>query len=451
MLPILLFLVALAALVPIVLPLLRGGRAVADRGSFDRAVYRDQLQELDRDVARGVIALDEAESARLEIQRRLLATATDSAPAARPGRSPWLALVLGVFVVIGAGAVYVRIGAPGVPDLPYAARPPGDALAGDDRQDMRQIAARLAEKLAADPNDARSWLLFGRAQAILGTWDRAADAFKRAMTLGQTGPEVQAGYGEMLVMQARGIVTPDARTAFDAALKADPQNEVARYYLALATAQGGQPAQAIDRLQALAADLSADSPMRDQLARRVAEFARQAGVAAPALVEGKPQAGPDAAAMAQAAQMPEADRKAMIEGMVQKLATRLADSPNDRDGWIRLGRAYAVLEQRDKAADAFVHAADVAPAQPELKLMAVQALLDGLKPGDAFPDRAASLLRDVAQVAPDRPAVLWYQGVVAVRDGHRDEARAAWTRLLSKLPPDSEDARLVKAALEQVK
>ena len=136
---------------------------------------------------------------------------------------------------------------------------------------------------------------------------------------------------------------------------------------------------------------------------------------------------------------------------MQKLATRLAETPDDRDGFTRLGRAYAVLGERDKAADAFVHAADIAPAQPELKLMAVQTLLDGLKPGDPFPDRAASLLREVAKVAPDRPAVLWYQGVVAVRDGKRQDARAAWTRLLAKLPPDSEDARLVKAALDQVK
>ncbi|MBN8910248.1 MAG: tetratricopeptide repeat protein, partial [Rhodospirillales bacterium] len=201
----------------------------------------------------------------------------------------------------------------------------------------------------------------------------------------------------------------------------------------------------------LAADLPADSPMRDQLARRLATFASQAGIAAPALAAGKATAGPDAAAMAEAAQMPEADRKAMIEGMVQKLATRLAETPDDRDGFTRLGRAYAVLGERDKAADAFVHAADIAPAQPELKLMAVQTLLDGLKPGDPFPDRAASLLREVAKVAPDRPAVLWYQGVVAVRDGKRQDARAAWTRLLAKLPPDSEDARLVKAALDQVK
>src|SRR5271167_527464 len=113
---------ALGALLPIVAPLLRGSRPVAPRGSFDQAVYRDQLQELDRDLARGLITPADADAARLEIQRRLLATDKVQAPPSRLSRSPVLALI--VFVVIAGGAVgsYLWLGAPGLPDEPFAAR-----------------------------------------------------------------------------------------------------------------------------------------------------------------------------------------------------------------------------------------------------------------------------------------------------------------------------------------
>jgi cytochrome c-type biogenesis protein CcmH len=520
MLPLLLAVLAAVALIPVLLPLLRGERAAPARASFDRAVYRDQLRELDRDVARGLISDTEAASARLEIQRRLLATesdaeavrgsgtrpgvemqpgggtqaglgvspggaeapltaqaprasevplatatrppvATPDTPATKtpsapklPSRSPVLAAVLGLLVVGGAVGLYARLGAPGIPDMPYASRASGgDAVANGDPMDMRRAAAQLAEKLATDPTDAQAWLLFAHTQATLSQWDKAADAFRRAMVLGQTGPQVQGGYGEMLVMQAQGIVTPAARDAFAAALKSDPKNEVSRYYMALAAGQAGEPRKAIDQLQALAADLPADSGMRAELGKRVAEAARQAGVAVPALADGRaPDAapGPDEAAMAAAAQMPEADRKAMVSGMVAKLADRLAANPSDFDGWMRLGRAYGVMNERDKAADAFAHAASLRPDDAAPKLMAIEVLLAGLRPGDTLPSQAVGLLHQVQLIAPDEPAVLWYLGIVAVRDGHKDEARSYWTRLLAKLPPDSEDAGMVKTALQNV-
>src|SRR5271167_4021549 len=112
---------ALGALLPIVAPLLRGGRPVASRGSFDQAVYRDQLRELDRDVARGLITQTDADAARLEIQRRLLAADKLPAPPPLLSRSPVLALI--VFVVIGAGSIgsYLWLGAPGLPDEPFSA------------------------------------------------------------------------------------------------------------------------------------------------------------------------------------------------------------------------------------------------------------------------------------------------------------------------------------------
>jgi cytochrome c-type biogenesis protein CcmH len=152
-----------------------------------------------------------------------------------------------------------------------------------------------------------------------------------------------------------------------------------------------------------------------------------------------------------AANMPPAERDKMISGMIAKLADRLQTEPNDLDGWLRLGRAYAVQGEREKAADAYEKAARLKPDDPTIKLQAVGALLSQLQPNDVMPARAVALLKEVAAVAPAAPEVLWYLGVVAARDGRATEARQDWTRLLAQLTEGGEDYKMVKAALGELK
>ena len=179
-LPFLLAVLAFVTVLPILAPLLRGTRPGVDRASFDQAVYRDQLEELDRDIARGLMAPDEAAASRLEIQRRLLAAdrmaetrRPSSAPpslaaaTARPVRSPMLACALFVLVAAGSVGLYLWLGAPGVPDEPFSRharrkwpRPRQQHLS------WQQCDRALAAKLKADPSDAAGWLLYGRSLAI---------------------------------------------------------------------------------------------------------------------------------------------------------------------------------------------------------------------------------------------------------------------------------------------
>jgi len=445
-LPFLLALMAFCALLPIVVPLLRGRRPVASRGSFDQAVYRDQLQELDRDIARGLITPADAGAARLEIQRRLLAA--DRLPAAPPrlSRSPALALI--VFLVIAAGSVgsYLRLGAPGLPDEPFAERKPETAHAASPTA-LQQATAALAERLKQNPSDAAGWLLYARSLSQLSEWDRAEDAYRHAIDLGQTGPEVIASHGEVLVLQAAGTVTPAAEAEFQKVLKADPSSGIARYYLAVAAMQAGEPRQAIDGFQALLAEMPADSPLRPQLGQRVAEAARAAGIPVPELAKGTP-AEPKPEAAANAANMSDEQRQAMISGMVASLAAKQEADPGNLEGWLRLGQAYAVLRQPDKAADAYDRAARLRPDDVSIPLQEVRALLSGQAPTDKLPPRVIALLKRVAQTAPDEPLVLWYLGVAAVQESRVDEARADWSRLLGKLPPGGEDAKMVQSALD---
>jgi cytochrome c-type biogenesis protein CcmH len=453
MLALLLAVVAFAALLLVVLPLLRPARDEGSRAQFDRAVYRDQLRELDRDVARGLVSGAEAGSARLEIQRRLLAADGLGDSRLRQGRSPLMALLIGMVAACGAVGVYTFIGAPGVPDEPYASRENGSMQAATDEQaSMRQAAAGLVAQLKVQPDNPKAWALLARTRMTMGDWGGAVDAYHQAQDHGARDPDTLAGHGEALVMQAKGIVTPAARNAFAAALAGDPKNPSARYYEALALAEGGDPRKAIEQWQALLSDMPENAEARAEVGRRIAEAAKDAGMPVPALARGQAAApGPDAGAMAAASAMPEADRKAMIEGMVAKLAARLEAQPNDADGWERLGRAYRVMGDRSKAADAYAHAASLKPGDAAVRMQAVAALMGGLKPADAIPSQALMLLKEAEAVVPDAPEVLWYAGMVAVHDRKPDVARGYWQRLEANLPPDSEEARMVKAALDVLK
>jgi cytochrome c-type biogenesis protein CcmH len=450
LLPLVLAAAALITLALICLPLLRGTEAVADRGQFDRAVYRDQLREVERDLTRGVLSPAEAESARLEVQRRLLSVTAEAADrTARASRDPKLAVGIGVLLVCGSAGLYFQLGSPSLPDVPFTSRSHSAGVADAGQIDMRTAAARLAEQLKNDPNNAQGWLLSARAESLLSNWQKAGEAYRRAIDLGTTAPDVLANYGETQVLAADGIVPPAARDAFTKALAADPKTEVARYYTALADSQAGNVHRAIDSWLALAADLPEDAPMRQAIARNVADAARVGGIAAPPLPKAAPSTrGPTEQQAAAAAKLPQAQRNEMIRGMVAQLAARLQDQPDDIEGWLQLGRSYSVLRDNNKAVDAFEHAARLRPDDVDIKLLIFSAMIAGLPPSDPLPPPALNLLRQVEAVRPDQPQVLWYLGLEAVRAGHPDDAKRNWTRLLGKLPTGSADAALVRKALD---
>jgi cytochrome c-type biogenesis protein CcmH len=449
LLPLLLAAAALVTLGLICLPLLRGTKAVADRGQFDRAVYRDQLQEVERDVTRGVLSPAEANSARLEIQRRLLGVTEDTpGRTARARRDPKLAIGIGVLLVCGAAGLYIQLGSPSLPDVPFASRSNNAGLPDAGRVDIRTAAARLAEQLKTDPNNAQGWLLYARAESLLSDWQKAGDAYRRAIDLGATAPDVLASYGETLVLATGGIVPPAARDVFSKALAADPKNDVARYYVALADSQAGNFRRAIDSWLALAADIPEEAPMRQAIARQVADAARAVGITVPPLPKGAPPAsGPTEEQMAAAAKLPQAQRNEMIRGMVAQLAARLQSQPGDVEGWLQLGRSYSVLRETDRAVDAYEHAVRLRPDDVGIKLLTFDAMVGGLQPSDPLPPEALALLRQVEAMRPDLPQVLWYLGLEAVRTGHPDDAKRNWTKLLGELPAGGAEAGLVRKAL----
>lgn len=398
--------VAAAVLTAVTLALLliplvrrRDGTALG-RSDYDLSVYRDQLAEVDRDLERGVLGADQADAARLEIKRRILAADADVGGGgdAAPPKLAHRAIVAAIAVAVPAVAVavYLDLGSPSTPDLPFAERPasparsaPAMAGGGAPAGSMDDAVARLRQRLESEPGNVEGWMLLGRSYMTMERPAEAAEAFRKAVD-GGAGPTASAFFAEALVISHGGGVTEEAAQAFEIALADNPLNPKARYYLAMARAQRGDLKGALDGWIDLVALSPSDAPWLDLVRGHIARAAGELGVdlaslrpsaEARALASQVPKTmptaqtpapavrapaagaapGPTRADMEAAAQMSDSERGEMIRSMVERLAARLEEEPDDRDGWLRLARAYEVLGETEKAAEARKRAEDLTP------------------------------------------------------------------------------------------
>jgi cytochrome c-type biogenesis protein CcmH len=333
-----------AASLAILAPLYRariGG--AAERAAA--AVYRDQLAEIDRDVARGIVTGDEAAAARAEIGRRLIKEATaGDAPPARGGDLRLAVLAAAVGVPLAAVALYLALGEPSATDSPLAARQNLPL----EQQDEAILLARIEAHLASAPDDGEGWAVVAPVYSRIGRHDDAVRAYSNAIRILGPDADRESGLGEAITAANGGVVTNEARQAFERALALAPGAVRPRFYLALARGQDGDTAAAIAAWRALLADAPPEGAPWVEAAR--AELARLAGQAAP---------GPTQDDVAAAAALGADERAAMIEGMVASLAERLASQPNDPEGWMRLIRSYAVLGRTSDAAAALARARQI--------------------------------------------------------------------------------------------
>ncbi len=363
----------------LVLPLLRRPGESAPSAAYGLDVYRDQLAEIAREAERGELGAAQAEAARAEIERRLLAAAEAAAERGSDQGAPrravtWgVALTLAIAVPAAAIGLYLTLGAPSVPSLPFAERPAPQPPAPEPgfAQEMGDLATRLAKRLARDPNDRDGWLLLGRTYTQLGDYDQAAQAYRTAIAHGFDGAETQSALGEVLVAGAGGAVGPEARRAFAASLENDPEDPRARYYAGLALAQDDRLRAAIELWLDLLRESTADAPWRPMVAQQILEAAARLGIEPPEAAtapESAPQSappGPSAADVEAAREMSPDQQAAFIRSMVARLAERLETEPGDFQGWLRLARAYGVLGEPAKAETALARAAALVRDLPE--------------------------------------------------------------------------------------
>ncbi|MBX9592476.1 MAG: c-type cytochrome biogenesis protein CcmI [Hyphomonadaceae bacterium] len=347
-----------AVLAAVLAPLARPARrdeasTAADGGTV--AVYRDQLQEIQADHTRGVLSADEAEAARLEVSRRLLASAAraeDAEPAASPpalpsSRHATIALATAVVVPLLTLTLYLAYGSPGQPARPFAARTDAAveqaALAGM----IAQVEARLRE----NPGEGRGWEVIAPVYLKLGRFRDAANAYANAARLNGETVVLLAGRAEAAMLASDGVVTEEARVAYEKILKLEPGRVEARFWLAMAREQDGRLADALADYQALLAEAPPDADYRAPLTQRIQEVTARI-----AAIETGAPAGPTEADMAAAAKLTPQERAQMIAGMVDGLAQRLKRNGRDLAGWLRLLNAYAALDRKDEARAALAEA-----------------------------------------------------------------------------------------------
>lgn len=346
---------ALAA-VAVAIPLVRRHDAPAGERGAVTGVLRDELAELERQVASGAVAQADAAGLRAELQRRLLAEARVAETAARPlseGGRARVAFGAAGLVALAAAGLYAYLGRPdlaGRAVAPAAVAPP----AGAQTAEVAGLIGQLETRVAATPGDPEGWRLLGWSYVQTGRFDDAARAYARAAALAPDDAAVASALGEAQVAAASGVVTPDARASFARARALDADDVRARYYLALAKDQAGDRAAALAEWRALLRAAPADAPYTAELRRTIAQSAAAQGVDLGDEAQTAP--GPSAADVAAASAMPAADRAAMVRGMVDGLAARLAAEPNDADGWERLIRARMVLGEPAAAAKALADA-----------------------------------------------------------------------------------------------
>ncbi|MER9876554.1 c-type cytochrome biogenesis protein CcmI [Mesorhizobium sp. M0195] len=336
----------LGASLAVLLPLAGGSKNASAAGDHDLEVYRDQLAELDRDMARGLIQPMEAEEARAEIARRILRLSNAGQAgetATQPSRSTRLVATAAVLVVpLLSWGLYGQLGSPDLPSQPLSerlAKNPADSS-------VDELIARAEAHLAANPSDGRGWDVLAPVYLRRQRYADAVTAYRNAIRLDGDSAARQAGLGEAIANAAGGIVSAEAQAAFEAALKLDPANPKAAFYLAMGMAQEGRIAEATAAWQKMLAALPQGSPWRGAVEQALAESAARS------VASGAPAKGPSAEDIDAASSMSPQDRQAMISTMVASLDEKLRQNPRDEEGWMQLVRSYVVLGKTDQARDA---------------------------------------------------------------------------------------------------
>ena len=265
---------------------------------------------------------------------------------------------------IGAGGLYFALGSPGLPDQPLAARLDSPV----EQRSIEALVSQVERHLELNPQDGRGWEMIAPVYLRLGRFDDAVKARTSAVRLLGDSADREADLGEALAAAANGIVTVEAKTAFDRAIALDPNNLKGRYYAGLAAEQDGKPQEAAGRWRDMLAQAPAGAPW--------AELVRQSLARVEPTSVSEPS-GPTPNEMAAAAELSPEQRSDMVRGMVARLAARLQRDGSDAEGWLRLVRAYVVLNQRDEAQSAAAAARRALAADPE-KVRRIDALVKDL-------------------------------------------------------------------------
>ncbi|MDC0073888.1 c-type cytochrome biogenesis protein CcmI [Alphaproteobacteria bacterium] len=341
------------------LPLILTKNKNKSREEYDLAVYSNQLNELKKDMKVGLVSSEDEKAATAEISRKILLTNSllnDKSNSNEENKSLNLAFLLIIIFIIPIVSIniYFLIGNPKIQNSPFVKNLLIERTNETTTAGLNESILKLKERLESDQNDYEGWILLGRSYLIINSPSLATEAFEKAINLDPNKSEAYAFLGESIVFSSSGIVTPRALKAFKKVIRADKFNPAARFYIGLANSQAGNKETALNQWIELAKDTDQDAPWLPTLKKQIEKTSAELGVKPEdsLIASGNSslnQRGPSKEDIESAKNMSSEERMNMIRGMVNSLAERLKDNPNDLQGWERLARSYTVLGEKDLA------------------------------------------------------------------------------------------------------
>jgi len=529
----------------IVVPMMKSRKAMADRAEYDVDLYKEQLKELDRELETGLLEDSEAGAARQELQRRLLIADGQRSSNSSGGEERVNTLTLGLslaVVAVASVALYLYLGQPQLPDFPIAKRDLQQEESARADTELNSAVANLKQRLKENPKDLMGWRMLARSFYTMEQYAKAAEAFKKAAELTDGDKEAHSAiltnYAEALLFANDGKPSEVMTQAIATAHAADKLNMKAWFYSAFFKYKAGDVKGALQDWVNMKAVAPADAAWLPQVETQILQAAEALGAEAasmkptPGIVEelnklaeaaahaeasAQPKektaapTGPTAEQVKAASSMSDDEQKEMIRSMVERLAARLEENPDDKQGWMRLAKAYRVLGETEKAAEAekraaggdgkialqlpkgasddlktmveglrkrmeenpkdlegwlllgrtmlsmgeidkavpsFAKAAELAPDNKDVLTEYASSILSASKDSKMLQVEFVAVMKKIEAIDPEDGNVLWYLGLAEKQAGRNDGALSYWSRLLTKLTPETVPYARLKSQID---
>lgn len=433
----------------VVRPLLRPApQAGVSSQRLNAAIYRDQLQTLERDLARGAISAADYEATQDELQLRLLDDTEESAPARQAHSATFwtarrTAAAIALLLPLGAGGMYWWLGAPAAID-PVASQNVND-------EQIVKMVDGLAARLKANPDNPKGWAMLARSYKAMGRLQEAQEAYAKAGPLIETDPDLLVDYADLLAARAGDSLEGQPLVLINKALALNPLHPMSLMLAGNAAYRQGNFAVAVNHWEKLLSVLEPGSPDAQQIETDIAEARAKAGMPAAAKTSSQGAAAALGAAT-EAGKLPPIDAAAAgpmtpekINQMVDRLAERLKANPEDLAGWARLARAYKVQKRLAEAEQAYVKAGKLVDGDPDL--LTQYADLLAMRANNNLEGRPLALVNKALALNPKHPMALMLAGSAAYQRADYAQAVAHWEKVLTVLEPGSRDATQVAAEI----
>jgi len=381
----------------------------------------DQLTEFEKKAAAGTIDGNEADVTRADIKRRILSAGrTEKLDRARLSLSKRNLAVVAVagIAIVGSFGLYawnndlansitsMQLGSRNSTSVvdqlaaATAALPPGPLFLQNQQRgrvqgqqqatlgSVEEMIDRVVQRLKRNPKDVEGWRVLGWSYFNTDRFEESSAAYAKAIELSPNNAELRSAYGEALVRAAAGNVTDEAKAVFERTLQLNPADSRAHFFIGLSKEQAGDKMFALNDWIAILNHGDSSEPWFADLTQRANKLGQDVGVDVSSLLhrgnaettggvlgslEKQQPAAPDAARKTEptaedvrnAEAMAPTDRAAMIRGMVDRLAARLEETPNDVEGWIKLIRSRKILGENDAAEEALHRALDIFKGAPQ--------------------------------------------------------------------------------------